>query len=64
MTQDMPTPPSRLMNDRRLLNREVPPDWERRRCNKMRERFTVMNKQPMAILSLTAPVQPSTRVGL
>ncbi len=64
MTQDTPLPPARLLDDRRLLNRDLPADWERRRSNKMRERFTVSNRQPMLALSLIAPVQPSTDIRL
>lgn len=64
MTQDMPVPPSRLFDDRRVLNRDLPADWERRRSNKMRERFAVHNRQPLRTLSLTAPIQPSTDIRL
>lgn len=57
--QDIPTPPKRLFDDRRLLNHQFLPDWERRRVNKMRERFYVRNHEPLPGASLIAPVQPS-----
>ena len=64
MTQDMPTPPSRLFDDRRLLNHDLPADWERRRSNKMRERFAANNRESVRGLSLIAPVQPSNATYL
>jgi hypothetical protein len=56
---NIPTPPKRLFDDRRVLNNQIPPDWERRRTNKMRERFYVRNHEPLPGASLISPVQPS-----
>lgn len=57
--QDIPTPPRRLFDDRRILNQRIPPDWEPRRANKMRERFYVRNHEPLPGSSLISPVHPS-----
>lgn len=60
ISTDIPTPPARLYNDKRVLNRaEAPSCWENRRANKMRERYPVMNATTGALL--VAPVQPSVR---
>lgn len=59
MTQDIPTPPPRLMHDRRILNTNDTPEWESRRASKMRERFPVPSGETVRGVNLVAPVQPS-----
>lgn len=62
MTQDTntPAPPTRLYDDKRLLNHTATPaSWESRRANKIRERYPVTDAIPGALL--VAPVQPSVR---
>ncbi len=56
---ETPSPPSRLMNDMRILKENPGTAWEGRRTNKMRERTKVPDRQPVPGLSLVAPVQPS-----
>lgn len=59
-TSDCPNPPRRLVTDRVLLKKpEDNPAWNARRANKMRERFPVMDHQPIPTMNLVAPVQPS-----
>ncbi|HEU4837891.1 MAG TPA: hypothetical protein VFS88_00600 [Micavibrio sp.] len=56
---NIPTPPKRLFDDTRVWKNPFPPEWERRRTNKMRERFYVRNHEPLQGASLISPVQPS-----
>ncbi len=60
MDKNIPTPPSRLFDDKRLLNcPHATPAIDARRENKMRERFPVRGHEPVRGLNLIAPVQPS-----